>query len=76
MVLPNPVVNPDGWQGLVLLTVSAVVLLPRPRTACQMGAACAPATKTQFPVFFAALYLISIGTSGVKSALLPFGVEQ
>ena len=76
MVLPNPVVNPDGRQGLVLLTVSAAVLSLWPETACPMGAACAPATKTQFSVFFAALYLISIGMCGVKSALLPFGVEQ
>jgi peptide/histidine transporter 3/4 len=66
----------DGWQGLVLLTVSAAVPSLRPGTACQMGAACAPATKSQFSVFFAALYLTSIGTGGVKSALLPFGAEQ
>ncbi|PAN48192.1 hypothetical protein PAHAL_9G366500 [Panicum hallii] len=62
--------------GLVLLTVSAAVPSLRPGTACQMGASCAPATKTQFSVFFAALYLTSIGTGGVKSALLPFGAEQ
>uniref|UniRef100_A0A0A9GGR9 Peptide transporter n=1 Tax=Arundo donax TaxID=35708 RepID=A0A0A9GGR9_ARUDO len=41
-----------------------------------MGMSCPPATKTQFSVFFAALYLTSIGTGGVKSALLPFGAEQ
>ncbi|RLN43091.1 hypothetical protein C2845_PM01G48450 [Panicum miliaceum] len=62
--------------GLVLLTVSAAVPSLRPGTACQMGSSCAPATKTQFSVFFAALYLTSIGTGGVKSALLPFGAEQ
>jgi solute carrier family 15 (peptide/histidine transporter), member 3/4 len=27
-------------------------------------------------VFFASLYLVSIGTGGVKSALLPFGADQ
>nr|CAB3495127.1 unnamed protein product [Digitaria exilis] len=64
--------------GLVLLTVSAAVPSLRPSTACQLGGAspCAPASKTQFSVFFAALYLTSIGTGGVKSALLPFGAEQ
>ncbi|NP_001148010.1 peptide transporter PTR2 [Zea mays] len=62
--------------GLVLLTVSAAIPSLRPATACQMGESCAPATKTQFSVFFAALYLTSIGTGGVKSALLPFGAEQ
>ena len=64
------------WQGLLLLTVSAAIPSLRPATACQMGASCAPATKTQFSVFFAALYLTSVGTGGVKSALLPFGAEQ
>ncbi|CAD6204639.1 unnamed protein product [Miscanthus lutarioriparius] len=62
--------------GLVLLTVSAAIPSLRPATACQMGEPCAPATKTQFSVFFAALYLTSVGTGGVKSALLPFGAEQ
>jgi solute carrier family 15 (peptide/histidine transporter), member 3/4 len=27
-------------------------------------------------VLFASLYLVSIGTGGVKSALLPFGADQ
>jgi peptide/histidine transporter 3/4 len=63
-------------QGLVLLTVSAAVPSLRPATACEMGMVCAPATRTQFAVFFAALYLTSVGTGGVKSALLPFGAEQ
>jgi peptide/histidine transporter 3/4 len=60
----------------VLLTVSAAVPALRPATACQAGETCAPASKTQFSVFFAALYLTSVGTGGVKSALLPFGAEQ
>ena len=59
----------------MLLTVSAAVPSLRPGTACQMGVACAPATRTQFSIFFATLYLSSIGTGGVKSALLPFGAE-
>ncbi|CAN6324429.1 unnamed protein product [Urochloa humidicola] len=62
--------------GLVLLTVSAAVPSLRPAAACQIGASCAPASRAQFSVFFAALYLTSIGTGGVKSALLPFGAEQ
>uniref|UniRef100_J3N5A0 Major facilitator superfamily (MFS) profile domain-containing protein n=1 Tax=Oryza brachyantha TaxID=4533 RepID=J3N5A0_ORYBR len=60
--------------GLVLLTVSAAVPSLRP-PACN-GGPCSPATGTQFSVFFLALYLTSIGTGGVKSALLPFGAEQ
>ncbi|CAL4915810.1 unnamed protein product [Urochloa decumbens] len=62
--------------GLVLLTVSAAVPSLRPSASCQIGQSCLPASKTQFSVFFAALYLTSIGTGGVKSALLPFGAEQ
>uniref|UniRef100_A0A0D9XMY5 Major facilitator superfamily (MFS) profile domain-containing protein n=1 Tax=Leersia perrieri TaxID=77586 RepID=A0A0D9XMY5_9ORYZ len=64
--------------GLVLLTVSAAVPSLRP-AACSAppgAGACSPATGSQFSVFFAALYLTSIGTGGVKSALLPFGAEQ
>ena len=61
-------------QGLVLLAVSAGVSPLRPAS-CE-GVSCPPATGKQFSVFFAALYLTSIGTGGVKSALLPFGAEQ
>ncbi|KAG2626279.1 hypothetical protein PVAP13_3KG339308 [Panicum virgatum] len=50
--------------GLLLLTVSAAVPSLRPGAACQMGVACAPATRTQFSIFFATLYLSSIGTGG------------
>ncbi|XP_037410693.1 protein NRT1/ PTR FAMILY 8.3-like isoform X1 [Triticum dicoccoides] len=60
--------------GLVLLTLSAAISPFRP-SSCQ-GLSCPPASRTQFSVFFAALYLTSIGTGGVKSALLPFGAEQ
>ncbi|XP_047043660.1 protein NRT1/ PTR FAMILY 8.3-like [Lolium rigidum] len=60
--------------GLVLLTLSAGISPLRP-SPCE-GISCPPATGKQFSVFFAALYLTSIGTGGVKSALLPFGAEQ
>ncbi|CAM0955992.1 unnamed protein product [Alopecurus aequalis] len=60
--------------GLVLLAFSAGISSLRPAS-CE-GISCPPATGKQFSVFFAALYLTSIGTGGVKSALLPFGAEQ
>ena len=63
-------------QGLVLLTVLAAIPSLRPATTCEMGMSFMLETKTQFVVFFAALYLTSMGTGGVKSALLPFGAEQ
>lgn len=67
--------------GLVLLTLSAGIAPFKPASctaALQAGVSstCPPATKTQFTAFFVALYLTSIGTGGVKSALLPFGAEQ
>lgn len=61
--------------GLVLLTLSAAIPSLRPAASCQ-GISCPPASGAQFSVFFLALYLTSIGTGGVKSALLPFGAEQ
>ncbi|KAG2626280.1 hypothetical protein PVAP13_3KG339308 [Panicum virgatum] len=57
--------------GLLLLTVSAAVPSLRPGAACQMGVACAPATRTQFSIFFATLYLSSIGTGGVSRRCSP-----
>ncbi|CAM0955990.1 unnamed protein product [Alopecurus aequalis] len=60
--------------GLVLLALSAGISPLRPAS-CE-GISCPSATGKQFSVFFAALYLTSIGTGGVKSALLPFGAEQ
>lgn len=61
-------------QGLLVITASAVIpsLQPAP---CN-GSSCPPATGFQYFVFFTALYLISVGTGGVKSALLPFGADQ
>jgi peptide/histidine transporter 3/4 len=61
-------------QGLVLLALSAGISPLRPAS-CE-GISCPQATGKQFSVFFAALYLTSIGTGGVKSALLPFAAEQ
>ncbi|CAN6305722.1 unnamed protein product [Urochloa humidicola] len=60
--------------GLLVITASAVVPSLRPAT-CE-GSSCPPATGFQYFVLFASLYLISIGTGGVKSALLPFGADQ
>uniref|UniRef100_J3N598 Uncharacterized protein n=1 Tax=Oryza brachyantha TaxID=4533 RepID=J3N598_ORYBR len=60
--------------GLLVITASAIIpsLQPAP---CN-GSSCPPATGFQYFVFFTALYLISVGTGGVKSALLPFGADQ
>ncbi|CAN6319023.1 unnamed protein product [Urochloa humidicola] len=62
------------YVGLLVITASAVVPSLRPAS-CE-GSSCPPATRFQYFVLFASLYLISIGTGGVKSALLPFGADQ
>lgn len=60
--------------GLLIITASAVIPSLRPAS-CE-GTSCPPATGFQYFVFFASLYLVSVGTGGVKSALLPFGADQ
>ncbi|KAG8092696.1 hypothetical protein GUJ93_ZPchr0012g22153 [Zizania palustris] len=60
--------------GLLVITASAIIpsLQPAP---CE-GSSCPPATGFQYFVLFASLYFISVGTGGVKSALLPLGADQ
>lgn len=60
--------------GLLIITTSAVIPSLRPAS-CE-GGSCPPATGFQYFVLFGSLYLISIGTGGVKSALLPLGADQ
>lgn len=59
---------------MLIITASAVI--PSLRPALCEGTSCPPATGFQYFVLFGSLYLISIGTGGVKSALLPFGADQ
>lgn len=60
--------------GMVTITASAMIPSLRPTTCT--GTSCPAATEFQYAVFFIALYLIAIGTGGVKSALMPFGADQ
>ncbi|XP_072957363.1 protein NRT1/ PTR FAMILY 8.3-like isoform X1 [Typha angustifolia] len=60
--------------GMLIITSSAIIPSLRP-AACQ-GGSCPPASMAQYLVFMSALYLVAIGTGGVKSALLPFGADQ
>lgn len=59
---------------MLIITASAVIPSLRPAS-CE-GGSCPPATGFQYFVLFGSLYLISIGTGGVKSALLPLGADQ
>ncbi|KAK1696287.1 hypothetical protein QYE76_012984 [Lolium multiflorum] len=60
--------------GMLVITASTIIPSLQP-AACE-GTSCPPATGFQYFVLFAALYLISVGTGGVKSALLPLGADQ
>lgn len=64
--------------GLVLLTlaVSLSALKPPSDNQCNINAKCSKATRGQIGVFYLALYLISLGTSGHKPSLQAFGADQ
>ncbi|EOA34110.1 hypothetical protein CARUB_v10021609mg, partial [Capsella rubella] len=63
--------------GMVSLTLSASV--PGLKPGCVgVGVAglCPPATFVQYAVFFAGLYLIALGTGGIKPCVSSFGADQ
>ena len=59
---------------MLIITASAIIPSLQP-AACE-GTSCPAATGFQYFVLFASLYLVSVGTGGVKSALLPLGADQ
>lgn len=59
---------------MATLTLSAS--LPGLKPAECIGSLCPPATTTQYSVFFAGLYLISLGTGGIKPCVSSFGADQ
>ncbi|MCO5593720.1 hypothetical protein L7F22_047737 [Adiantum nelumboides] len=60
--------------GIILMVLSSTLpsLSPPP---C-MGAACKPGNMQQQAILFGALYLIAIGTGGVKSCVSGLGADQ
>lgn len=58
--------------GMTLLTLSASV--PGLKPSCE-GDACNP-SKSQLAACFAALYLIALGTGGIKPCVSSFGADQ
>ncbi|KAJ3689522.1 hypothetical protein LUZ61_018686 [Rhynchospora tenuis] len=60
--------------GMLTITLSAVI--PSLQPASCKGTSCPAATEFQYAVFFIALYLVAVGTGGVKSALMPLGADQ
>ncbi|KAJ1430529.1 PTR2 family proton/oligopeptide symporter, conserved site [Sesbania bispinosa] len=61
-------------QGMCTLTLSASV--PALKPAECLGSVCPPATPAQYAVFFFGLYLIALGTGGIKPCVSSFGADQ
>ncbi|OIW18098.1 hypothetical protein TanjilG_01187 [Lupinus angustifolius] len=60
--------------GMCILTLSASLPILKP-IEC-LGSICPPATPPQYVVFFIGLYLIALGTGGIKSCVSSFGADQ
>ncbi|XP_043717728.1 protein NRT1/ PTR FAMILY 8.1-like [Telopea speciosissima] len=61
------------FLGMSLLTMSAAV--PGLKPSCNHDGVCHP-TQSQVAVFFLAIYLIALGTGGIKPCVSSFGADQ
>ncbi|MCO5579467.1 hypothetical protein L7F22_033322 [Adiantum nelumboides] len=61
--------------GLIMLTLSACLTSLRPGT-CSGSFSCPTATTFQLAFFYLSLYLIAVGTAGVKPCLEALGADQ
>ncbi|KAJ8768885.1 hypothetical protein K2173_023880 [Erythroxylum novogranatense] len=62
-------------MGVTILTISTIVPSLRPPK-CVNNTDCIPANGTQLSVLYSALYLIALGTGGLKSSVSGFGSDQ
>ncbi|KAL9310359.1 Protein NRT1/ PTR FAMILY 8.5 [Arabidopsis thaliana] len=63
--------------GMALLTLAASLPVLKPAACGGVAAAlCSPATTVQYAVFFTGLYLIALGTGGIKPCVSSFGADQ
>ncbi|CAN6295860.1 unnamed protein product [Urochloa humidicola] len=60
--------------GLAILTLSASVPALQPPTC--LGTVCPEAGLLQYGVFFIGLYMIALGTGGIKPCVSSFGADQ
>ncbi|KAL4579570.1 hypothetical protein LXL04_015722 [Taraxacum kok-saghyz] len=60
--------------GMCTLTLSASIPSLKP-IEC-LGDTCPPATPSQYLFFFSGLYLIALGTGGIKPCVSSFGADQ
>ena len=56
------------------LTLSASILAFKPPEC--VGSVCPSATPAQYAIFFSGLYLIAVGTGGIKPCVSAFGADQ
>lgn len=61
-------------MGMVTLTLSASMSAFKPAECVE--SVCPSATTEQYAVFITALYLIALGTGGIKPCIWPFGADQ
>ncbi|CAL4921678.1 unnamed protein product [Urochloa decumbens] len=60
--------------GLAVLTLSASVPALQPPTC--LGTVCPEASLLQYGIFFIGLYMIALGTGGIKPCVSSFGADQ
>ncbi|KAF5450120.1 hypothetical protein F2P56_030496 [Juglans regia] len=60
--------------GLCTLTLCASI--PALRPAECVGTVCPSATTAQYAIFFIGLYLVALGTGGIKPCIWPLGADQ
>ncbi|XP_058731210.1 protein NRT1/ PTR FAMILY 8.3-like isoform X2 [Vicia villosa] len=62
------------FVGMSILTISASV--PSLKPAECSGSVCPPASPLQYYLFYFGLYVIALGTGGVKACVSSFGADQ
>ncbi|KAL2621052.1 hypothetical protein R1flu_001257 [Riccia fluitans] len=62
--------------GMVLLTLSAALPSLKPNSCPSDSDACVPASSAQLAVFYLSLYLVALGTGGIKPCVSSFGADQ
>ncbi|KAH7683774.1 Proton-dependent oligopeptide transporter family protein [Dioscorea alata] len=60
--------------GMLILTLSASVPALKPPSC--VGIACLDGSTAQYAIFFVGLYLIALGTGGIKPCVSSFGADQ
>jgi dipeptide/tripeptide permease len=64
------------WQGFILLAVQAHLPQLRPPPCDMMAAACEEAGGVKAGIFFAALYLVALGSGCLKPNIIAHGADQ